>query len=161
MHRRRVLCFCMGLAILAAPGTRVAHAQIQPGSDHMNDESTVTTLLLQPSLFTGAMMDARLLHSQQPWSEEGAGLSSQRWPENPALGAFLGGAIGCAAGYVLFFVFGSGSEDRVNRAAWSCFIAGVIGYGAGSGWQLPSEAQSVTSCMKRTDSRACSRQWVR
>jgi hypothetical protein len=60
------------------------------------------------------------------------------WPRDPAVGGMLGGAIGCASGVVLAFVFSS-RDRRTNNAGAGCLLLGAVGMGAGSGWRVPGE----------------------
>ena len=56
---------------------------------------------------------------------------TRRWPEDPAVGGLLGGVVGCAAGYAVFFV-AAAQGQRSNSGGWGCIIGAVIGMGAGS-----------------------------
>ena len=85
-------------------------------------------------------LDPRLI---PPPPQESRPLDSRfavRWPADPAVGGLLGGVIGCAAGYVLFWAT-TDREKTGNDPGWGCIIGGVVGMGAGSGWRIPSEAR--------------------
>ena len=60
------------------------------------------------------------------------------WPKDPAVGGLLGGAIGCASGVVLAYLFSS-RDRRTRNAGSGCLLLGAVGMGAGSGWRVPGE----------------------
>ena len=82
----------------------------------------------------GGYADSRLIPLRlPPFAERNdVAAGTPRWPSDPAVGGLLGGGVGCAAGYAIFFVAAAPGQ-RSNSGGWGCIIGAFIGMGAGSG----------------------------